>query len=307
MNLNANAQARRRGTYLSLGVALAVLTLKLGAFWLTGSVALLSDAAESIVNVAAGLSVLVAVRLALSPPDYEHPYGHQKAEYLSSAFEGSLILLAAGMILVTAVQRLFDPAPVTRVGEGVSVTLVATLFNGGAALYLRRLAERTASAALAANARHLMTDVWSSVGVIGAVLLVSASGWVILDPLIATFVALNIVREGWQVLSSSFSNLLDARLPDVEESVILEILDAHPQILGYHRLRSRRSGEGRFAEVDVFVSPELTVYKAHDLVTELEDEIHRQLPNLVTTVHVEPFVAGMREGSRSPREEFESQ
>ena len=287
-------------------MALSVLALKLGAFWLTGSVALLSDAAESVVNVAAALAVFVAVRLALLPPDYQHPYGHQKAEYLSSAFEGSLILLAAGMILVTAARRLFEPLPVSRIGDGVLIALLATLLNGGAALYLRGLAERTNSAALASNARHLMTDVWSSVGVIAAVLLVPLTGWTILDPLIAMVVALNIVREGWSVLASSFSNLLDARLPDDEEKIILEVLDVHPQVLGYHRLRSRRSGDSRFAELDIFVSSELSVREAHDLVNELERNIHSRLPNLVTTFHIEPFVAGMREGFLSPRDEFGS-
>lgn len=295
----------RQGALLSLAVSLVVLALKAGAFALTGSVALLSDAAESLVNVVAAVTVIMAVRVALTPPDYLHPYGHHKAEYLSSAFEGALILLAAGGIIVTAGQRLFDPQPLVNPLAGTLVAVAATLLNGSGAFALQRLAQRTASAALAANARHLWTDVWTSVGVVLGVLVVTLTGWVVLDPLIAILVAFNIVRAGWGVLSGSFSNLLDARLPDHEEELILEVLGAHPQVLGYHRLRSRRSGSGRFAEVDIFVSPEMTVGEAHVLVTGLEAQLQRRLPGLVSTVHVEPFVAGVREGARSPREEFD--
>jgi len=295
----------RRGALLSLGVAVAVLALKLGAYALTGSVALLSDAAESLVNVVAAFAVILSVRVSSLPPDYRHPYGHHKAEYLSSAFEGGLILLAAAGILVTAGGRLLDPQPLVRPSEGVAVAVLATLLNGLGALRLGRIAARTGSAALFANARHLWTDVWTSLGVILSVLLVTLSGWLLLDPLIAVLVGLNIVREGWGVLRGSFSDLLDARLPDDEERLILEVLDAHPRVLGYHRLRSRRSGTGRFAEVDVFVDPDMTVMEAHDLISELEADLRLLLPRLVTTIHVEPFVEGVREGSRSPREEFE--
>lgn len=295
----------RQGAWLSLILALAVLALKGAAFALTGSVALLSDAAESLVNVVAALMVLAAVRVARLPPDYRHPYGHHKAEYLSSAFEGGLILLAAAAILVSAGGRLAAPQPLENPLAGTLVAGLALVLNGGGALLVGRIARRSASAALAANARHLWTDVWTSLGVVLGVLLVTLTGWLRLDPAIAAFVALNIVREGLSVLRGSFSSLLDARLPDDEEGLILEVLDSHPQVLGYHRLRSRRSGSGKFAEVDVFVSPEMTVGEAHELVSGLEARLKRRLPGLVTTVHVEPFVAGVREGARSPREEFD--
>lgn len=248
--------------------------------------------------------VLAAVRVARLPPDYRHPYGHHKVEYLSSAFEGGLILLAAAAILASAVPRLVTPQPLENPLAGTLVAVAAIALNGGGALLVGRVAERTGSAALAANARHLWTDVWTSVGVVLGVLLVALTGWLRLDPAIAALVALNIVREGWLVLRGSFSSLLDARLPDDEERLILEVLDAHPQVLGYHRLRSRRSGSGRFAEVDVFVPPEMTVGEAHELVSGLEARLRKCLPGLVTTIHVEPFVAGVREGTRSPREEF---
>ena len=295
---------RRRASYITLGVSVLVLALKFLAYLLTGSVAFLSDAAESIVNVAGAVAVLIAVRTALQPPDYEHPYGHHKAEYLSSAFEGTLILLAAGMILLTAGQRLFDPEPLANVGVGVGLAFAATLLNSGVGLFLRREARSLRSAALEANARHLFTDVWTSLGVVATVGVVSLTGLYLLDPLIAMFVALNITREGWQVLMSSFSRLMDERLPDDEENMILRALDAHPAIRGYHRLRSRRAGSGRFAEVDVFVEPSLTVAEAHDLIVELEDELCRVLPDLITTIHIEPYVVGLRDESRAPSQEY---
>lgn len=292
------------GAWLSLGVALLVLALKAGAYLLSGSVALLSDAAESLVNVAAALVLMISLRIARAPPDYQHPYGHHKAEYLSSAFEGALILVAAAAIVLTAVSRLISPEPLSAPGLALGVALLATFFNGGGALWLGRLARRRRSAALAANARHLWTDVWTSVGVIAGVALVALTGTLRLDPLLALLVGLNIVREGWGVLARSFSDLLDARLPEAEEKRILEVLDAAPQVRGYHRLRSRRSGTGRFAEVDVFVDPEMSVGAAHDLVSDLERALQEALPGLVSTVHIEPFEAGVREGPRPPREEF---
>lgn len=295
---------RSRAAYLSLGGALLVLLLKLGAFLLTGSVALFSDAAESVVNVVAAFTVLLTMRLAERPADFEHPYGHAKAEYVSSALEGGMILVAALMIIVTSIPRLIEPEPLTNLGVGVGVALLAAFVNGIIALILQREARRVDSAALAANAKHLLTDVWTSLGVVVAVVAVGMTGWQRLDPLIAVVVALNIVRAGAGVMVRSLSQLLDERLPAAEEAVILNVLDAHPEVLGYHRLRTRRAGFGRFAELDVFVQPEVSVAAAHDLVVELEIAIHAELPNLVTTIHVEPFEAGRREGATPPRSEF---
>lgn len=293
-----------QGAWLSLGLALVVLLLKAGAYLFSGSVALLSDAAESLVNVAAALAVMISLRIAQLPPDYEHPYGHRKAEYLSSAFEGSLILVAAGAIIVSAGTRLANPQGLEAPLIGVGVALLATLCNGFGAWWLGRLAQRTGSVALASNSRHIWTDVWTSVGVVVAVLLVSVTGWLRLDPIIALLVGLNIVREGWRVMSNAFSDLLDARLPEAEETLILDVLNATPQVEGYHRLRSRRSGTARFAEVDVFVDPAMTVGEAHDLISSLETQLQGPLPGLITTIHVEPLEAGVREGYRAPREEF---
>jgi cation diffusion facilitator family transporter len=290
--------------YLSLAGAILVLLLKFAAYFVTGSVALLSDAGESIVNVVAALIVLIAMRIALRPADYQHPYGHGKAEVVSSALEGGMILVASGMILLSSFPRLFDPAELNQPTLGIVVALIASVFNGGLALVLQREARRIQSEALAANAKHLFTDVWTSLGVIVGVGVVILTGWRILDPIIAIAVALNIVRTGFRVVNRSLSQLIDERLPEAEEKKILDVFALHPEVLGYHRLRSRRVGVGRFAEVDIFVEHSLSVLEAHELVKRLEQDIRSQLPNLVTTIHVEPFEKGRREGMTHPREEY---
>ena len=290
-------------TLLTLVASLLVLGMKAAAYLLTGSVALLSDAAESVVNVVAALAVLDAVRLARRPPDYEHPYGHAKAEYVAAALEGSLILVAAGLILSTAGARLFNPAPLENVTSGVVVALLAMAVNGATAAVVRRVGRRESSAALISNSRHLMTDVWTSLGVVAAVVLVSATGWLVLDPIVAIIVGLNIAREGWAVLTESFSRLLDTRLPEEEESFIIALLHEEPQVKGFHRLRTRSSGYRRFVEVDIFVDPHLDVLEAHEIATRLEDRISARLPNLTATLHIEPYVAGERDTTLTPREE----
>jgi cation diffusion facilitator family transporter len=298
--------SRNRMAYLSLGGALFVLLLKFVAFFVTGSVALLSDAAESIVNVVAAFIVIAAVRIAQRPADYHHPYGHGKAEVVSSALEGGMILVASGMILLSSFPRLLKPLELSQPIFGIIVAVAASLVNGAIAVVLQREARRVNSEALAANAKHLLTDVWTSVGVVFGVLAVVVTGWEILDPLIAIVVALNIVRTGLQVVNRSISQLIDERLPEDEEKKILDVFDTHPEVLGYHRLRSRRAGFGRFAEVDIFVDSSLSVHDAHDVVKMLEKEILAALPNLVVTIHVEPFEPGRREGMITPKEEYQS-
>jgi cation diffusion facilitator family transporter len=296
--------SRNRMAYSSLGAAVFVLLLKFVAFLVTGSVALLSDAAESIVNVVAALIVIIAMRIAARPADYEHPYGHSKAEVVSSALEGGMILVASGMILLSSFPRLLKPTELHQPLVGIAVAVAASLVNGVLALFIQREAKRVHSEALAANARHLLTDVWTSVGVVIGVVAVVLTGWDILDPLIAIVVALNIVRTGVNVANRSVSQLMDERLPEDEEKKILDVFDAHPEVLGYHRLRSRRAGFVRFAEVDIFVAPTLSVREAHELVKVLEQDILATLPNLVTTIHVEPFEKGRREGTIRPKEEY---
>jgi cation diffusion facilitator family transporter len=300
----ARRAGRARAARVSLLGALVIVVLKVVAWRLTGSVSLLSDAAESFVNVASAIALIAALRLAARPADYEHPYGHQKAEYLSSVFEGAMILVAAGAILLTAAQRFVAPEPLERVGLGLAVVVFATVVNAMLAGYLLRAGRRLDSAGLLANGRHVRTDVWTSGGVVLGVALVALTGWERLDPVIAAVVALNIVREGVLVLTTNLSRLMDERLPAREEQVILDALERHPQVLGYHRLRTRRSGRARFAEVDLFVDPALSVRDAHAVAATIEGEISGQLDELIATLHVEPYVEGERDERRAPRDEF---
>ncbi len=296
--------ARARAARISLVGAAAVVALKLVAWRTTGSVSFLSDAAESLVNVASAITLIVAVRLSSRPADFDHRYGHQKAELLSSVFEGAMILVAAGAILWSAGQRLIRPEPLEQVGLGMLLIGVAAALNALLVAYLLREGRRHASPGLIANARHLRTDVWTSVGVVLGVGLVAFTGWERLDPLVAIIVAANIVREGVKVLTTNMSRLLDERLPEAEERVIMDALEAHPAVLGYHRLRTRAAGRARFAEVDLFVDPEISVREAHEVAAAIEERVHGQLDELTTTLHVEPYVEGVRDGSRRPRDEY---
>lgn len=295
----------RRATLLVLAASLLVLAAKFTAFLLTGSIALLADAAESLVNVAAAGAVIYAVRLARRPPDYEHPYGHAKAEYLSGAFEGSLILVAAGVILTAAFQRLLSPAELERVSAGLVVVAVATLVNAAASLYLARVARHQDSPALLATSRHLMTDVWTSAGVLAAIVVVATTGITILDPVIAVLVGLHVLREGWSVTVGSVSSLLDVRLPESEEDTLMQALRADARVEGFHRLRTRQSGFNRFVEVDIFVDPRLDVREAHEIASRLESRIAELLPNVTATLHIEPYLEGERDETKTPRDEFE--
>lgn len=283
---------------------MAILALKFGAYLVTGSVGLLSDAAESVVNLVAAVVLLIAVGVSSTPPDYRHPYGHSKAEYLSSVVEAALIMLAALYIGYTAVQRLLNPEPLENVLTGVVLAGVAAAVNGGLALHLFRVAKESDSIALEANARHLLTDVWTSLGVILGVGLVALTGWTRVDPLIAIAVAANIVRTGVDVMSTSISRLLDERLPEDEETTIIAALERVPEVRGYHRLRTRRAGSARFAEVDLFVDQAMSVADAHEVARSVERSVRAALEGVEITVHIEPYVEGVRDTSRTPKEEF---
>lgn len=295
---------RNRAAWISLIGAAGVLGLKFVAYLVTGSVGLLSDAAESLVNLVAAGVLLIALAVSQAPPDYRHPYGHTKAEYFSSVLEAALIILAAAFIAVTAVQRLLAPVPLTNVAAGVSVAILAGVANGALALYLFRIARAERSAALDANARHILTDVYTSAGVVVGVVLAKLTGWEALDPILGLAVAANIIRVGVRVLQRSLSELLDERLPEEEEAVILKVLESTPGIYGFHRLRTRRSGRARFMEVDVFVDRKLSVEEGHALVGRLEDAIHAHFEDLVTTIHMEPYLVGVRDKTQTPRDEF---
>lgn len=278
-----------RYAWLSVGAALATIGLKGGAYLLTGSVGLLSDALESVVNLVAAVVALRALAVAERPADDEHAYGHTKAEYFSSGFEGALILVAALVITWSAVERLITPAPLERVELGVAIAAAASVLNFFVARVLLRAASEHASIALEADARHLMTDVWTSVGVLAGVGLVGVTGWTVIDPLMALLVAANIARVGVWLVHRSMLGLLDTALPADVQAAILAVLARHEKDgIQFHALRTRRSGARRFMSVHVLVPGEWTVQRGHDLLERIEAEMRSAVPRLTVFTHLEP-------------------
>lgn len=274
---------------LSIGAAVLTIALKFGAYFLTGSVGLLSDAFESIVNLVAAIAAFWALSYAAKPPDAKHAFGHDKAEYFSSALEGFLILVAAGSIAVAAGERLFHPQPIEQAGLGLALALVATAINGGVAWVLLRASRRLRSITLRADAHHLLTDVWTSVGVVLGIGLVSVTGWLVLDPIVALLVAANIVWTGFKLLGETGSGLLDAAIPDDEQQAIALILqDYQAQGIQFHALRTRVSGARRFVSFHVLVPGAWTIQRGHDICEAIEKAIMLALPGSNVTTHLEP-------------------
>lgn len=266
------------------------IALKFGAYWLTGSVGLLSDAIESLVNLVAAVVALWALTFAAKPADAEHAFGHSKAEYFSSALEGTLILVAAASIAVEAWSRLFQPQPIAQVGLGLGLALVATAINGGVAMLLSKAGRRLRSITLRADAHHLFTDVWTSGGVVLGILLVQVTGWLVLDPLIALAVVVNIVWTGLKLLRETGSELLDAALPADDQEVIALILNEYKhQGIQFHALRTRVAGSRRFVSFHMLVPGEWTVQRGHDLSEEIELAISKALPSTHVATHLEPL------------------
>ncbi|MFA7400529.1 MAG: cation diffusion facilitator family transporter [Sideroxydans sp.] len=280
----------QRYAWLSIAAAAATILLKGIAWWLTGSVGLLSDALESFVNLAGALMALAMLSLAASPADDKHAYGHGKAEYFSSAFEGFLILLAAVSIAYTAIDRFLHPQEIEAVGLGLLVSVVASLINLFAARELLKAGRAHNSITLEADAKHLMTDVWTSVGVIIGVGLVWLSGWLWLDPLIALVVAANIVWTGWHLMSRSASGLMDESIPEEQIAAIETVLATYrEQGLDFHALRTRQAGRQAFISLHVLVPGEWTVQRGHDVVEAIEAGIRAVVPFSHLTTHLEPI------------------
>jgi cation diffusion facilitator family transporter len=281
----------RRYAIISIVAALATIALKGGAYAITGSVGLLSDALESLVNLAAAIVALLALSAAARPEDEEHRYGHSKAEYFSSAFEGALILLAAASIIYTSVGRLVAPQPIEQVALGVGISVIASLINLFVARILFRAGRRYHSITLEADAHHLMSDVWTSAGVIVGVSAAAMTGWQRLDPLIAILVALNIIRTGASILRRSLMGLLDTALPDDLQRKITEILARHAKKEGvrFHALRTRQAGAWRFVDFHVLVPGDWSVQRGHDLLEAIEEEVRAAVPNTSVFTHLEPI------------------
>ena len=284
-----NKSARFYG-FLSIAAAILTIALKLGAYLLTNSIGFLSDAMESVVNLVAAIFAVWALTYAAKPPDEEHVFGHSKAEYFSSGFEGALILVAAMSIAIAAIPRLMNPQPLQEIGLGLVLSIIASAINGGVALILLKAGKRLRSITLRADAHHLLTDVWTSVGVILGLLLVSVTGWLILDPLIAILVAINIVWTGTKLIQESTSALLDASIPLAERQMINEILSAYDrQQVQFHAIRTRMAGMRRFVSFHVLVSGTWTVQQGHDLCEEIESKICQAIPNMNVFTHLEPL------------------
>jgi cation diffusion facilitator family transporter len=279
-----------RFAWLSIAAALATMALKAAAYWLTGSVGLLSDALESLVNLAGALMALAMLTVAAWPADENHAYGHGKAEYFSAGVEGALILIAAIAIAVAAIDRLLHPRPIEQVGVGLAVSVVASLLNLGVALVLLKASRAHRSATLQANAHHLLTDVWTSAGVLVGVGAVALTGWLVLDPLVALAVAANIVFAGGRIVRDSVAGLMDAALPPADLKVLRELLDGYAADgIEYHALRTRQAGARRFVSVHVLVPPEWSVQQGHDLLERIEADIRRALPPVTVDTHLEPL------------------
>lgn len=279
-----------RFAWLSVAAALATMALKGVAAWVTGSVGLLSDALESFVNLGAALLTLWMLRLALVPPDAKHPFGYSKAEYFSAVLEGALILVAALAIIASAVPRLFEPRPIEAVGVGLLISLGATAINLGVALVLLRASKQHHSIALEADAQHLLTDVWTSCGIVAGVGTIALTGWLILDPLIAIAVAFYIVWTGVGVIRRSVWGLLDRSLPESELERIRAILERYrSKGMDYHALRTRRAGRRRLVELHLLLPGKLSVREGHAVADEIEDQIRAALPGTAVLTHLEPI------------------
>jgi cation diffusion facilitator family transporter len=279
-----------RYAWLSIAAAVVTIGLKLSAYWLTGSVGLLSDALESLVNLAAAIMALAMLTLAARPPDEEHAYGHGKAEYFAGGVEGALILLAAASIAWTAVPRLVAPQPLEQIGLGLAVSLAASAINLIVARVLLAAGRRFRSIALEADARHLMTDVWTSAGVLAAVGAVALTGWQRLDPIIALVVAANIIWTGVRLLRQSALGLLDTALPSQEQMAIDAVLARYrSDEVQFHALRTRQAGARSFMSVHVLVPGGWTVQRGHRLLEQIERDIREAVPGLTVFTHLEPL------------------
>lgn len=280
-----------RYAWLSLGAAVVTIVLKVLAWYVTDSVGLLSDALEGLINVAGALLALSMLRIAATPPDARHPYGRFKAEYFASGAEGALIVFAALSIALAAAPRLATPHPIDSPGLGVALSLAATAVNLGVALMLISVGKRAHSIALEADGRHLMTDVWTSVGVVVGVVLVAVTGWLVLDPLIALAVAVHIVWTGFMLMRRSFAGLLDAAIPASELADIERIFAEYRPRHGveFHALLTRQAGTRRFVSFHLLVPDDWPVDRAHALSEEIEARVRAQLPRAITLTHIEPI------------------
>jgi cation diffusion facilitator family transporter len=281
----------RKFVYLSIAAAVATISIKFTAYLLTNSVGLLSDALESCVNLVAAVVALIMLHLAEKPADVQHVFGHNKAEYFSSAAEGGLIVLAAFSIIWSAVPRILHPLPLENVGIGLLVAAGASLINLAVSIVLVRNGKKSHSITLEADGKHLMTDVITSGGVLLGIGLVKLTGWMVLDPIVAIGVAINIIWTGYMLMRRSALGLLDTAIPSVEREQISKVLQEYRnQNIEFHSLMTRQAGQRKFISFHLLVPSEWNIKQGHDLVEKIENDIRYLFPDTPTTVltHIEP-------------------
>ncbi|NLO71698.1 MAG: cation transporter [Porphyromonadaceae bacterium] len=276
---------------MSIAAAVVTIGLKFYAYIITGSMGLLSDALESCVNLLAAIVALIMIHISEKPADEKHEFGHTKAEYFSSAIEGALILIAAFSIIWSAAPKLISPQPIENVGLGLGISLVASLINLATATVLIRNGKKRNSLLLEADGKHLMTDVWTSAGVIFAIGLVKLTGWLILDPIIAILVALNIVLTGYQLIRRSANGLMDVSISPEDLKIVTDYLDnLKTEKIDYHSLMTRQAGQRKFISLHLLVPGAWSVQKGHDFADEVEETIENMFSELVTvSTHIEPI------------------
>jgi cation diffusion facilitator family transporter len=279
--------------WLSIGAALVTIGLKSAAYLLTGSVGLLSDALESVVNLVAAVLALLAIRIAARPADDTHHFGHGKVEYFSAGAEGLMILIAALLIVVSAVQRLLNPQPLESLGVGLLITLVATAINGVVGTLVLRAGRQHRSITLVADGKHLLTDVWTSVGVVVGVGLVALTGWIPLDSIVAIAVAINILWTGFTLMRHSMNGLMDHAMPAPEVAALSTTLRVIAESYGpgdvaFHAIQTREAGRDRFVSMHVLVPGSWTVSQGHDLLEQVEAAVKDAVPGTHVSTHIEP-------------------
>jgi cation diffusion facilitator family transporter len=295
---------------LSIVAAVLTLGLKSAAYFLTGSVGLLSDALESLVNLAAATTAYLSLRYAARPVDETHTYGHEKIEFFSSGLEGVLILLAAAAIAWYALRRLIAPEPLQPLGLGLTISLLASLINGAVAIVLLRAGRQFGSIVLEADGRHLLTDVWTSLGVVAGLGLVWLTNIHLLDPLIALGVSANILWTGFDLMRRSFNGLMDHALPESEQAAVRSAIERHLGAhMDYHALRTRQAGRRRFVDFHLLVPGRFSVQQAHTLTGAIEEAVRGALPQVEVVVHIEPIedTSAWRDSALLPLEEARKQ
>jgi cation diffusion facilitator family transporter len=287
--LNFHGWPSKQFAWLSVGTAIATMAIKATAYILTLSVGLLSDALESLVNLSAALLAVRILTIVAKPPDQNHAYGHTKAEYFSSLFEGFLILIAAGGITFTAIRRLIEPQPIERIGLGLAISLSASILNLLVARLLIRIGHQRNSIALEADGQHLMTDVWTSIGVLVGVGAVGLTGWQFLDPIIGLIVAASIGLTGIRLMARSIQGLMDPALPDVQLKKINAILEKYEaEGITTHAIRTRQAGARSFVSMHIQAPGSWTLKQGHDLLEAIERDIREAIPNITVFTHIEP-------------------